>query len=134
MCRIRSSATCAGVDDRAGLLGLRRDPRRLVFGVLAGIPVHAIEDPARPDYEAILDDPDMQEIIDPSMPTRLRPSCNVPGRGIAFPPRRIVRVARGLDAGGAGVVVGSLCQESFAAPIDAFVSRIAEPLTQPECE
>jgi hypothetical protein len=55
------------------------------------------------------------------------------GRGIAFPPRRIVRVAQGLEQAGAGVSVGSLCQDSFAAPIDGFVARLAAPLTRPEC-
>lgn len=122
-----------GASGRAGLLGLRRSPTDFVFGVLAGIPTITIEDPAHPDYDAILDHPDMQEEIDPSMTTRLRPSCNVPGRGVAFPPRRIVRLARALEDGGAGVSVGSLCQDSFAGPIDGFVAQLATALTRPEC-
>lgn len=122
-----------GEGGHAGLLGLRREPANLVFGVLAGVPVDAIEDPSRPDYDAILEHPLMQETVDPTMPTRLVPSCNVPGRGLAFPPRRIVDTARGLEQAGAGTVVGSVCQESYAGPIDAFVARIADALTRPEC-
>ncbi|UJR78759.1 hypothetical protein [Sandaracinus amylolyticus] len=123
----------AGEDGRAGLLGLRRDPSRLVFGVLAGIPVDAATDPAHPDFDAILEHPDMQEIVDPSMPTRLRPSCNVPGAGVSFAPRRIVEVARGLDARGAGAVVGSICQNSFAGQFDGMIEALGAALTRPEC-
>lgn len=122
-----------GGPEGTGLVGLRREPADLVFGVLAGVPIDAIADPARPDYQAILEHPHMQVVIDESMPTRIVPSCNVPGRGLAFPPRRLVETAAGLDEAGAGTVVGSLCQESFAGTIDALVARLAEPLSRPEC-
>ncbi|AKF04469.1 hypothetical protein [Sandaracinus amylolyticus] len=129
----RVARYAAGEDGRAGLLGLRRDPSRVVLGVLAGIPVAATPDPARPDYDVILGHPDMQEIVDPSIPTRLRPSCNVPGRGLSFAPRRIVETARALEARGAGAMVGSICQESYDGTLDAMVDTLAAALTRPEC-
>jgi hypothetical protein len=124
-----------GVDGHSGLLGLRRDPSRLVYGLLAGVPVDAVPDPVAPtDYTALLSHPDMIERVDPTMPTRLIPSCNVPGFGISFPPRRMVQVAQSLEPAGAGTFVSSICQESYASAIDALVARVAEPLTRPECE
>jgi len=37
----------------------------------------------------------------------------VPGRGLAFPPRRIVQVGRGLDARGVSTTMQSICQADF---------------------
>lgn len=114
-----------------GLLQLRRRARRLVYLPLAGIPLdlapavgerplwdHLVsEDPA-------LRDERMQERVDPALPSRLLPSCNVPGRGVAFAPVRLVRVAQALERTGAHVSVGSVCQESFATPIDELLDLI----------
>jgi hypothetical protein len=110
-----------------GLSALRRDPGRLVVSVIAGVPVGLSGDTAA-EYDVILADPDMIERLDTSMPglNRLAPSCNVPGRGLAFPPRRIVEVARGLDLAGAQTDVHSICQSSFAASIDALVRSVAQ--------
>jgi hypothetical protein len=124
----------AGVDERSGLLGLRRDPRRLVFGLIAGVPVDALRPSGEIDYDAILAHPDMMEAVDPAMPTRLRPSCNVPGRGIAFPPRRLVRVAQGLEEGGAHVAIASICDASLGNITRALTDAVAEPLSAPVCE
>jgi len=114
-----------------GLLGVRRHPSRLVFGVIAGIPTDLVDPPgAAIDWDRLISedlalrDRRMQERIDPAMPSRLIPSCNVPGRGQAFPPVRILRVARGLEARGARVSVGSQCQESFRAPMAAIIEQL----------
>lgn len=111
-----------------GFLQLRRFPSRLVFVPIAGVPVDLARLPLTPTLWDVLisEDPAvrddrMEERVDPAMPSRLIPSCNVPGRGVAFPPVRIVRVAERLQRLGAEVAIGSICQESFAGPIDAIV-------------
>ena len=119
------------VDDRyvAGLLALRAGNHELlVFADIGGVPTDLVADPNAIDYAAILADPRMQEAPDPTMPSRLTPSCNVPGRGLAFPPRRLVQVAQGLDALGAGAVVQSICQEDFTGAIDAIINKLADVL------
>jgi hypothetical protein len=117
-----------GTDRRSGLLGLRQNPNLLIFAGIVGVPVDSVPDPRAVDYEAILAHPDMQEMVDMAMPTRLRPSCNVPGRGIAFPPRRIVRVAQQIAAEGGGATIQSICQSSFAGALDAIIDKIADAL------
>ena len=119
-----------GASGTSGLLGLRRHPAHLIFGAIVGVPIETVTDAsgnplAEPDYAVILGHPQMQESIDPAIPTRLRPSCNVPGRGLAFPPRRIVSVAEALDRAGANVMLQSICQESFSGPIDALIDDVA---------
>src|SRR5690606_37126644 len=69
----------SGVDGRSGLLGLRQHPGLLIFTGIVGVPVETVSDPSSIDYDAILSHPLMQEEVDSTMPTRLRPSCNVPG-------------------------------------------------------
>ena len=103
-----------------GLTALRAQrPDLLALGVVAGIPVDlAVAAPTDADYARMLDDERMIEHVDPSMPNRLVPSCNVAGRGLAFPPRRLVSVARGLGRGRA--TVQSICQEDFGPATAAF--------------
>ena len=108
----------------AGYLQLRRSPRRLAVLGIVGLPLDLAPATSAPiGYDAILDDPRMQEVVDPTMPNRLVPSCNVAGRGLAFPPRRFVELARQLEARGASVSLQSICQASYpTAPlIDALV-------------
>ncbi|NOY93628.1 MAG: hypothetical protein GXP55_20780 [Deltaproteobacteria bacterium] len=112
----------------SGLLDLRADPSRLVFTVIAGVPVDLTLARDRTRFGDILADPRMREQPDPSMPSRLLPSCNVPGRGLAFPPRRLVEVARDLERSGAHTSVGSICQADYSAPIRTLVNRIADAI------
>jgi len=95
---------------------------RLIVGAITGVPIDLITS-GTPDYDAILDDPRMLEVLDTGAASpRLTPSCNVPGRGVAFPPRRIVEVVRDFGTNG---VVQSICQASFAGALDTIVARIA---------
>lgn len=117
----------------SGLLQLRRHPSRLAYFVLAGVPVDLAPAPGEAvDWERLVSpdpavrDDRMEERVDPTMPNRLIPSCNVPGRGISFAPVRLVRTARQLEQRGARAGVGSLCQESFG---DAMASLV-EVLTR----
>ena len=113
-----------------GLLALRAHrPDLFALAVIAGVPVEAAsERPSAADFAAILEHPAMLEQVDPSMPTRLVPSCNVPGRGIAFPPRRLVQVAAGVGEGRA--TVQSICQEDLS-PV---VTAIARLVTRRACQ
>ena len=112
-----------------GLINARTDPDLLVFAAIVGVPVDLV--PAADvaaDYDAILADPRMVEAPNPEERSQLTPSCNVPGRGKAFPPRRIVSVARDLERAGANSVVQSICQESFAGALNAIINKIADVL------
>ncbi|MCB9598386.1 MAG: hypothetical protein H6719_37075 [Sandaracinaceae bacterium] len=116
-----------------GFLQLRRFPRHLVFAPIVGIPADlAPSAEGRTNYPVLVSDDlsirddRMEEQIDAAMPGRLVPSCNVPGRGLMFPPPRIVRVAQGLEAAGAQVTVQSICQESYRDAMQAIVARIRD--------
>jgi hypothetical protein len=96
------------------------------YGMLMG--PHATK-AERDDFrKRILADPRMEQVPDPAMPTRLTPSCNVPGRGIAFPPRRIVGVAQAIAAAGGSATVQSICQENYSGALDAILEKIANAL------
>ncbi len=101
-------------------------PELLVVGAITGVPADLVG-AGTPDYSALLSDPRMVEAVDPSVPGagRLVPSCNVPGRGVAFPPRRIVQVAEGFGDNG---IVQSICQESFTGALDAVIAKVAGTL------
>jgi len=112
-----------------GFKALRTGSREslLVFGAIAGVPLDLVT-AGTPNYAGILADSRMVEAVDTSpgaVGARLVPSCNVPGRGIAFPPRRIVEVAQGFGQNG---IVQSICQASFAPALDAIIAKIADAL------
>jgi len=116
-----------------GLLALRRAPSRLVYAPIVGLPTDLEPAPGEPvDWPRLVsEDPSvrddrMENRVDPAMPSRLQPSCNVPGRGVAFPPVRILQVAEQLERRGAHVAPGSICQESFATPIDSLIHAIVD--------
>jgi hypothetical protein len=54
----------------------------------------------------------------------LRPSCQTP-RGVAYPPRRIVEVARQFGENG---IVQSICDDDLGRAIDAIASMIGRQL------
>ncbi|MGE3631742.1 MAG: hypothetical protein AB7P00_17670, partial [Sandaracinaceae bacterium] len=101
-----------------GLRATRSNPNDVVFGLIAGIPV----DLAGADPATINADPRMQEMVDPANPTRLIESCNTPGTGLAFPPRRLVDVAAGFSH----ATVQSICQSDFTPVVDAILQRVAD--------
>jgi hypothetical protein len=109
-----------------GLLARRPDPNLFIFAGIVGVPTDLVHPTT--DYDAILADPRMQEMVDPDMPTRLRPSCEIPGRGEAYPPRRFVELARDLDARGAGGIIQSICQADFTPAIDAIIEKLVDVL------
>jgi hypothetical protein len=131
-----------------GFQELRPDNKNLViFGAIAGVPpklvdkehldkVDFTDDTAREAfYTQLLADPAMQEVPDPSTMTtpengNLMPSCitsDSMGNQTtkAYPPRRIVEVARGFGANG---LVQSICQDDFGPALDAIIAVIARQL------
>ena len=122
-----------------GLLAARPDPDLLVFAAIIGVPTDLVANPDIINFDAILADPRMDEVPDvnfcppgepaPCTPTRLVPSCNVVNRGVAFPPRRIVEVAKTLELDrGSNGIVQSICQEDFAPALSAIIEKIADVL------
>jgi hypothetical protein len=107
-----------------GLLALKDDPSRVVFAAISGVPT----DLDTSDLSGVLADPRMLQAPDPSMPSRLTPSCNVAGRGLAFPPVRLVEAAQGMRAAGAGAFVGSICQDDFGSVIEGILAHTARSL------
>ena len=104
-----------------GFVGLRREPRRLVFAAITGVPSESAGLPP----SALLALPAMQETVDPQNPTRLLPVCVSPGgRGVAYPARRIVGVAEGLEARGAHVTAQTICETDFDAQLDEIARQI----------
>ncbi len=104
-----------------GLLALRSDqPDRLVFATIVGIP----PDLSGASADTILADRRVTERVDPAMSTRLTPSCDVPGRGLAFPPTRIVQVAQGISRRGGRSLNLSICQEDFSPAVGLILEEV----------
>ena len=113
-----------------GLLAVRPDfYDLLVFAVIAGVApdviaanttTETVDDQTRTvtDYAAILASASMQELsnaeADNLVPGCVRPNPDDPTNAalnnVAFPPRRLVEVAEGLDRLGAHGVVASICE------------------------
>jgi hypothetical protein len=125
-----------------GLTALRPGQEHLVvFAAIAGVPTDLAAMQANIDfsngaardayYDALLNDPRMQEQPDPNTLTgnpNLIPSClrMIPGSDVpqrAYPPRRFIKVAKEL---GANSVVQSICQDDFTPAIDTLLKRIGD--------
>jgi hypothetical protein len=114
-----------------GLLATRDDPRQLVFSVIAGVPEDLlVGDPSPTDYRDMLEAERMQKRIAPDNPSRLETSCTgtIPGKdetsGVAYPPRRIVQTARGLEQRGAHTQVSSVCSFDLSRALDPVFERL----------
>ena len=129
--------------------GLRRlrpgNEQLVVFAAIAGVPPDLVapevlaqvdfREPAARDafYDRILSDARMQEVIDPasnpgSGSGELTPSCVRPALGeaeptVAFPPRRIVQLAKAFGQNG---IVQSICQDDFGPAMTAIINVIAD--------
>ena len=111
-----------------GFIGLRPASSLLVFEAIAGVPRSAVDGGL--SYDDMLALPEMTERIDPVLGDRLSPACTAPaGRGVAYPARRIVQVAQGLERLGAATSVHSICDTSFTAAVDVMIERLAAQLS-----
>jgi len=113
----------------------------VIFALIAGVPVELagreqevdFSDPAQRNayYDALLNDPRMIDIVEGSLVNEnLTPSClrNVPGSDVpqrAFPPRRLVKVAKAI---GETSTVQSICTDDFSPAFDRIIDRIASRL------
>jgi hypothetical protein len=105
-----------------GFLGLRSDPSRLVYAVIAGVPQSA----AGADPSVILADPNMVEQFNPAMVNQLLPACVSPGgRGVAYPAIRMTRLAQQLEANGARTTVQSICNADFSPAFDEIIAAVS---------
>ncbi|HJL48187.1 MAG TPA: hypothetical protein RMG45_20180, partial [Polyangiaceae bacterium LLY-WYZ-15_(1-7)] len=105
-----------------------RDPDRVFFSLITGIPPEIEPAPGTPiDYAGILAHPDMQARIDPAEPIRLAPSCrDAAGMALAYPPVRLVQAARQLETTGATATLTSSCQDDFGGFVDGVLERLSE--------
>jgi hypothetical protein len=131
-----------------GFRALRPGKESLIlFAAIAGIPTDLVDQTVISQldfddnmqrerfYTKVLGDPRMQERVDPSSVPgsgqgRLTPSCSrvVAGDDVAstaYPPRRIVELARLFGSSG---IVQSICQDDFGPALRAVVDRIATKL------
>ena len=125
---------------------------RVVFTAIAGVPADLVDETARAKvdfssddastrdafYEKILNDPRMQETLDPATSPgtgmgNLQPSCfrQVPNESYpstAYPPRRIVELAKLFGKNG---MIQSICQDDFSSASAAIVDTLARRLERP---
>jgi hypothetical protein len=113
--------------------------QRVVFGAIVGVPPELVTEQKMGEvdwssaasrtahYNAILNDPAMQATIDERgnadpADDNLLTSCES-AAGRAYPPRRIVQVARGFGAHG---FVQSICQDDWSYAMELLATRIAQ--------
>lgn len=124
-----------------GYLALKPSaPDLLVYAVIAGVPTDLTIPPndGNPAVtfdqilaaDAMIERPStgMVGVLGPGQV--VEPSCDrqSEGRGVAFPPRRFVQVAKELDARGANAIVQSICQDDFSPAVSAIIEKIADVL------
>lgn len=132
---------------------LRPDNENVIFAAIAGVPTQltdaayrakfdlTTDEGVRAYYDSLLDAPEMQEQIAKGavgMFDGLVPSCKRPfdfeqadgtrtvGTSSAFPPRRLLEVAKGF---GSRSVVESFCADDFGTPAGRLIRAIGEQLT-----
>ncbi|MCC7538630.1 MAG: hypothetical protein IT379_20565 [Deltaproteobacteria bacterium] len=105
---------------------------RLVYGLLGGVPAEVSYDAERPDPTALLAHPAMQNVVDPMDPNHLRPSCNAPGYGHAFPPRRLLELAGAWPRDRIAVATcpGWPAVDAYDVALAAMARRIGDALGQ----
>jgi hypothetical protein len=138
-----------------GLRALRPGAEdRVMFAAIAGVPADLVspvalakvdfqaQDPASRQafYDTILADDRMQDTIDPATTTmpgngtgNVMKSCSRTAlaetvQATAFPPRRIVQLAKLFDENG---MIQSICQDDFTQPSQAIIAMIARRLEHP---
>jgi hypothetical protein len=114
----------------------------VIFAGIVGVPQRLVTEqelakfdfskPAEADafFDGLLAAPEMQETLDTKnnadpADDNLKPSCDRGTDARAFPPRRIVQVAKGF---GANAVIQSICQEGFGPAMDAIIAVIVNQL------
>ncbi len=103
----------------SSLLGVKPDrPERVLVAAIVGLPPDLVGASA----DEVLADPRMEQRPDDAA-YLLVPSCDVPGLGRAYPPRRFIELAEAIEAGGGVATVQSICRDLRPA-MDALASII----------
>lgn len=112
-----------------GLAATRTNPNRLVYTLIAGVPMDTqVSNLA--GYNELLAREDMVEREDPGAPVNrplLVPSCET-AAGRAFPATRLVEVGKGLQQRGARTLVESICQSDYRPIATHLLKRIGDAL------
>jgi hypothetical protein len=107
---------------------------RVLFAAIVGVPVELVDQAALSNvdwndtaqreahYDKILNHPRMIEKIDEVDTENLATSCDTE-HGVAYPPRRIVQLARKF---GPNSLVQSICGDNLGPPIDIIVRHVVE--------
>ena len=116
-----------------GLRELKRDPERVLFTSIVGIPEELEDAASAGRYDEVLAHPSMQFGPDPSAPELPNPSCSEHAEagspGVAYPARRFVEVAAGLGPVQASLF--SICRDDFGPPLQDLVERVVATLSEP---
>ncbi len=107
-----------------GFKSLKPDnPDLVIFAAIVGIPLDATDQ----DEDTILARPEMQYAENPNLAGFPMTSCTNPSDAneVAYPPRRLVRVAKGFEP---NAVVYSICSVDFAPALDKLIEKIAAKL------
>lgn len=126
-CAFRKEALASTERFAKHLLSLRKNSDLFVFAGIVGVPADLTSNAKT--LTEILSNPLMQERVDTENRDELVPSCNIPGRGRAFPPRRILETAQGIAEAGGTISIQSICQEDFTPAIDDVIEKIERVLT-----
>ncbi len=106
-----------------GFLGLRRDPRHVVFTAITGVPEPRLPDEGEtPDFEAIEESPEMAYVYN-MQGTNVVDLCATAERH-AYPAPRIVAVGRAISEAGGHVSLASYCFDMEPA-MDGLLAQIA---------
>jgi hypothetical protein len=145
---LRNPGNLFKLDDRylQGFRALRVGNEQLVvFSAIVGVPAELVtperweavtDESSRSQlYSELLAHPSMQATIDDrSTPDpgddNLRPSCDRPGAGTAFPPRRIVELAEMFGSNGS---VYSICQDDFTPAVRMIAKSMIGPQLAAPC-
>jgi hypothetical protein len=124
-CALHPDFVLTAEEQVAALRELVGEGHALVVGALVGVPQGVAACNGFGDaLTGCLDVPEMQEQIDPAMPTQLVPSCNT-SLGVAFPPRRFVQLAQRFGSFG---YVASICQSDYKDALVQLAGRIIQSL------
>lgn len=100
------------------------DLNDIVVSLAVGVPEDlALSYDSALDFDILLAQPSMQQVVRPTDPTRLESSCTGPG-GDATPPRRLVEFGRELVRDGGHVGVTSVCSTDLSPAFDPIFSRL----------
>jgi len=124
-CALHPELVSSVEEQVAALQALVGAGHTLVVGALVGVPSGVTACSGFGNALAgCLDEPAMQEQIDPASPTELVPSCNST-LGRAYPPRRFVQLAQAFGPLG---YVASICQSDYKDALVQLAGRIIQSL------